>query len=305
MKIMITGIGGVGGYIASVLCANYSDVTLIARNKRKDALIANGLVVHSDFFGDHVAHPAVTDTPADAGIQDIIFVCVKTYSLAEALEALRPCVDDHTIIVLVLNGVDHLAIAKTVFPQGRFVDTCIYITSAYNEDYSISQYGKFTRLYIGSIDVAATEIAYDILNHEGITVRKAKDITKEVWNKYILNCAYNVITAYYECTIGEALDRPNGKEEFRRLIEEAYAIGKAIGVQLDDDLVESVYNRILNQGDKHVTSSLARDIMHGHQSELETFSGYLVRAAAKYNISIPFSAHCYHSLVTRIQTISK
>lgn len=60
---MITGIGGVGGYIASVLCANYDDVTLIARRKRKESLQAKGLVVHSDFFGDHTAHPAVTDIP--------------------------------------------------------------------------------------------------------------------------------------------------------------------------------------------------------------------------------------------------
>ena len=81
MKIMVTGIGGVGGYIASVLCANYDDVTLIARRKRKESLQTKGLVVHSDFFGDHTAHPAVTDDPASAGIQDVIFVCVKNYSL--------------------------------------------------------------------------------------------------------------------------------------------------------------------------------------------------------------------------------
>ncbi|WP_444317853.1 2-dehydropantoate 2-reductase N-terminal domain-containing protein, partial [Megasphaera sp.] len=31
---MISGFGGVGGYIACVLCANYDDVTLIARRKR-------------------------------------------------------------------------------------------------------------------------------------------------------------------------------------------------------------------------------------------------------------------------------
>lgn len=91
MKIMITGIGGVGGYIASVLCANYDDVTLIARRKRKESLQTKGLVVHSDFFGDHTAHPAVTDDPASAGIQDVIFVCVKNYSLEAALTAVLPC----------------------------------------------------------------------------------------------------------------------------------------------------------------------------------------------------------------------
>lgn len=297
---MITGIGGVGGYIASILCANYPHVTLIARKKRKESLQTNGLVLHSDFFGEHVFHPAVTDTPAQAGIQDVIFVCVKNYSLPAALEALRPCVDDHTVIVLILNGVDHLETAKTIFPKGRFVDTCIYITSAYNDDFSISQYGHFARIYLGSADEDAAQTAYQLLCHDGLTTRKTPAIETEIWNKYILNCAYNVITAYYECTIGEALATPKGRKEFRQLIEEAYTIGKALGIPLEADLVDVIYTRIINQEDKNVYSSLARDVMNGHQSELDTFSGYLVRTAQKLHLSIPCSQHCYETLLQRI-----
>lgn len=300
MKIMITGIGGVGGYIASVLCDNYPTVTLIARKTRKESLQKNGLVLHSDFFGEHVFHPLVTDTPAAAGIQDIIFVCVKNYSLADALEALRPCVDSHTIIVLVLNGVDHLKTAQSIFPTSRFVDTCIYITSAYNDDFSISQYGHFARIYLGSTDEKAAQTAYKVLHHDGLTTLKTNQITKEIWNKYILNCAYNVITAYYECTIGDALNKPKGKQEFRQLVEEAYTVGKALGVPLDDTLVDTIYNRILRQEDKNVYSSLARDVMNSHQSELDTFSGYLVRTAQELHLTIPFSQQCYQAISKRI-----
>ena len=39
MKLMVSGIGGVGGYIAAVLCRYYpGSVTLIARGERKKAL---------------------------------------------------------------------------------------------------------------------------------------------------------------------------------------------------------------------------------------------------------------------------
>lgn len=298
---MITGIGGVGGYIASVLCANYPTVTLIARKKRKEALQKNGLVLHSDFFGEHVFHPFVTDTPATAGIQDIIFVCVKNYSLADALEALRPCVDKHTIIVLVLNGVDHLKTAQLIFSTGRFVDTCIYITSAYKDDFSIRQYGNFARMYLGSSDKKAAQTAYEVLHHDGLTILKTDQITKEIWNKYILNCAYNVITAYYECTVEDALNKPTGKQEFRQLMEEAYTVGKALGVPLDDTIVDTLYNRILRQKSNNVYSSLARDVIYGHQSELETFSGYLVRTAKELHLAIPLSQQCYQALSNRIK----
>ena len=161
MKIMITGIGGVGGYIASVLCANYDDVTLVARRKRKESLQTKGLVVHSDFFGDHVAHPAVTDDPSSAGIQDVIFVCVKNYSLEAVLTAVLPCIGDDTIVVPVLNGFTYHDTATSIMKNGKIVDSAIYITSSYQEDYSIRQEGRFARIYIGSDDAEATKKVYD------------------------------------------------------------------------------------------------------------------------------------------------
>lgn len=300
MKLMVTGIGGVGGYIASVLCANYPDVTVVARKKRKDALIKNGLILHSDFFGEHRSYPTVTSDPASAGTQDIIFICVKNYSLPNALSDILPCVDSHTIVVLILNGVDHIGVARKCLEKGHIVDSAIYITSAYKEDFSILQSGKYARIVIGSNDAACTQKVFEVLNHEGLTCRIADDIQAELWAKYITNCAYNVITAYYEGNIGDVFEHPEGKEQFRTLLEEAYAVGTGLGIALDTNLVDGIYNRIVNQNAKNVTSSLARDIIHGHQSELETFSGYLVRTAHDLGIAVPFSETCYHAISSRI-----
>ena len=297
MKIMITGIGGVGGYIASVLCANYEDVTLIARRKRKASLETKGLVVHSDFFGDHTAHPAVTDEPASAGIQDVIFVCVKNYSLESALTAVLPCIDDHTIVVPVLNGFTYHDTAAALMTCGKIVDSAIYITSSYKEDYSIRQEGRFARIYIGSDDAEATRKIYAVLNHPGLTCCIAQNITVEIWRKFILNCAYNVLTAYYQTSIGGALSQPHGKEEFRDLLQEAYDVGKAAGVPLPDNVVADQYDRILGSDDMDATSSLKRDIAAGHQSELDTFSGALIRLAHRYGVPVPVSEKCYQALL--------
>ena len=118
----------------------------------------------------------------------------------------------------------------------------------------------------------------------------ADDITAEIWKKYILNCAYNGITAYYNSTIGGAFAQPNGLSEFRQLLQEAYDVGIACGVQLQPDLVQRHYD----------TSSLARDIMHGaKQTELDTFSGYLVRTAKEHGVAVPLSEKCYQTISNR------
>ena len=128
MKLMVSGIGGVGGHIAAVLCHYYpGSVTLIARGERKKALEQRGLVVHSAVLGEQTYHPAVTDCPADVGIQDVIFVCVKTFSLDEALAALRPCVDEHTVVVPVMNGIDHADRTRAALPAGRGHRSACYI----------------------------------------------------------------------------------------------------------------------------------------------------------------------------------
>ena len=45
MKIMIVGIGGVGGYIAGMVGQKYKNLTLIARGKRGEALREHGVVI--------------------------------------------------------------------------------------------------------------------------------------------------------------------------------------------------------------------------------------------------------------------
>ena len=302
MKLMVTGIGGVGGYLASFLNTYYpGQVTLIARKARKESLAAKGLVLHSEYFGEHVTHPAVTDTPANAGIQDVIFVCVKNYSLEAALKAVIPCIGADTIVFLIQNGIDHAEKAREIVPQGHIIDAAVSVNSQYNDDFSIEQSGKFARIFFGSDDADSCRRVEEILAHEGLRIHnEGAAIGTQIWIKYITNCAFNVITAYYEETIGAIFARPDGKEQFHTLLEEATNVGRATGIALPEDLVETIYGRVIAQKNKDVYSSLANDIMAGRKSELDTFSGLLVRTAEKVHVAVPLSAMMYHAIAKRI-----
>jgi 2-dehydropantoate 2-reductase len=301
MKIMVTGIGAIGGYVASVLTINYpGQVTVVARRKRKDSIEQKGLVLHSALIGEKVTHPRVTDTPAEEGIQDVIFICVKNYSLASAVAGIAPCVGKDTIVVPMLNGVDHTEVAASLLPAGtRFVDTAIYINSAVNADYSIQQQSKFAIVFVGSADKDAEKTVFELFDHEGFRTHIAERMDVELWNKYLMNCAYNVVTAYYEKTIGEILTIPEGKEALRTLLEEAYRVGVACGVPLAKDEPQVLFERVLKQKNKDVYSSLALDFMAKKQNELETFSGYIVRKAKELSVPVPVSEKMYKALKKR------
>ena len=201
MKIMIVGIGGVGGYIAGMVGQKYKNLTLIARGKRGEALREHGVVLHSDFHGEKIVKDGVIRECAREveEIQDLIFLCVKTYALEDVCQSLGSCVDDHTIIVPVMNGADTAQRVREYLGKGLVVDAVIYTTAAANEDYSITQLGQYTRILLGAVreeEHKAAKVSAGVLGEAGIEYEISSDVRQAVWEKYIFNCAYNVITAY-------------------------------------------------------------------------------------------------------------
>ena len=300
MKIMVSGIGGVGGYIAAVLCACYpGQVTLVARKARKEQL-AKGLVVHSALLGEQTYHPAVTDTPAAAGIQDVIFLCVKNYSLAEALCALLPCIGNSTIVVPVMNGLDHAERARALMPKGQVVNSVIYITSAYDSDFSIRHTSPYARLYVDSADPAAARAVCRLLHHDGIMeCTVPADMAWELWKKFIVNCAYNTITAFYACTTQGILAYPERREEFFALLSESCAVAAACGIAVAPSLAREIYDDMLYRRRADATSSMARDVLSGKKTEYETFSGTLTALAKRHNVPVPVTERFHAALKER------
>lgn len=293
-KIMVVGIGGVGGYLSAMLGQYYSNVTLIARGERYQHLKDKGLTLHSDLCGDVTVNCRVLNKPE--GIQDYIFVCVKNYSLNQVLEDIKPCIGENTIIIPVLNGVDHGEICEKVLNKGYVVDSLIYIVSSYNKDYSITQQGDYAYLYVGGKHDVENRIVCDLLNNANVDCRLSEDIEKELWNKYILNCAFNVLTAYYNCVNGDIKKEEKRSLEYKGLLQEAYNVAIKKGVHLDEDLVERHYHRFLYNQPDEGTSSLKRDIENKRKNELETFSGYLVRLANELSVEVPLSQRFYQEL---------
>lgn len=85
----VAGIGGVGGYLAAMLCRHYSNITLAARGERKESLLKNGISMNSDIHGKFTAYPEKVCETTDIGAQDIIFICVKGFSVEQVCSELK------------------------------------------------------------------------------------------------------------------------------------------------------------------------------------------------------------------------
>ena len=129
-KIAVVGVGGVGGYIGGMLAKYYPHVSFVARGARGESIREKGFVLHSDYKGEILVHPeTVAGSSRELEKQDIIFVCVKNYSLESACEELKGAVGPDTVVVPVMNGVDPAERTAKTLGAGIVVSACPFAGS--------------------------------------------------------------------------------------------------------------------------------------------------------------------------------
>ena len=138
-------------------------------------------------------------------------------------------------------------------------------------DFSVVQKENFADIKIGISNAnerekKAVEDVYQLLRGAKVDCVAAEDIEAEIWRKYIFNCAYNVLTAHYRQNVGELRADAKKREEFRRLLQEAYEVGKAKGVHLEEEDIVRHQNRFENKLADDATSSLQRDVEGGERA---------------------------------------
>lgn len=305
-KIAVVGVGGVGGYLGAKLIKNLDNVTLVARNARKTALEERSLILHSERDGEIAARPQNIVSSSELTAQDYIFICVKNYSLEKVCTEIAPAVTKDTVIIPVMNGVNPGDRIRKILPQATVIDALIYIVAFANPDFSITQQGDFAKIYIGKNDATAKEKTCiknvaDILERAEVDYGAASDITAAIWKKYILNCAFNVATAYYNLPIGDLRRDSKKAHEYEALINEAYSVAQAKNINISTAEIAKIIDRFYNEYADNATSSLMRDVAKKLPAEIETFSGYIVSEAKKYNLSVPVSTKMYHGLLAKYQ----
>jgi 2-dehydropantoate 2-reductase len=117
MKIAIIGVGGVGGYFGGKLATHYSSaedikIIFIARGKHLKKIQNNGLQVITQ-QGTFIAKPdKAIDNHVSGSIFDLIIFCVKSYDLEDSAKLFKNCVNEQTVAITVLNGVNNVRICS-------------------------------------------------------------------------------------------------------------------------------------------------------------------------------------------------
>ena len=291
MNYLIAGTGGVGGSIAAFLALAGKDVTCIARGEHLAAIREQGLLLHSDLKGEHTLRIPACTAEEYQGKADVIFVCVKGYSIDSITDLIRRAAKPDTVVIPILNVYGTGPRIQRLVPGVTVLDGCIYIVGFVSGKGEITQMGRIFRLvygaHRGTIVPRETleEIQHD-LEESGIKAEISEDINRDTFVKWSFISAMAVTGAYYDVPMGEVQKPGEIRDTFIGLSRESAELGRRLGIDLPADLVE--YNlKVIDKLDPHSTASMQKDLARGHESEVQGLLFDLIDAAEAQGVDIP------------------
>jgi len=299
MNILIYGTGGVGGYFGARLAQAGNTVTFIARGKHLEAIKKNGLRLISP-KGDYLVFPAnATANIADVTDIDLILVCVKTWQLEAAAKEINQVLNEKTIVISLLNGINNVEVLGAVIDKKHLLGGLCKVVSKI-EDFGVINHLSFEpTIVFGELSNEKTErvlLLEKLFLNAGITTKLAENIQTEIWSKFLFISTISAIGALTRATVGEIMASPELKKMMREIADEIVAVAMAKGIYLSEILVEKQFKMIASQP-YNTTSSLQRDMMEGKPSELEAQTGTIVKMGIELGVPTPVNDFIYYCLL--------
>lgn len=305
MKIAVIGPGGVGGFLAALLCRAGHNVTVLGRGAHLAAICDRGITIESMTLGTFTVQPKATDNPADLGSNDLVLVAVKMYDFASICPIAAAALSSDGVVVPIQNGLDATELMSTAAGPDRTLTASATIESTVIAPGTIAHTLPILWLTLAEGSGPPTERLRSlavILQDAEIPVRLADDGRQLLWNKAAMLIPSATVTTAADCTMAEIWATPALKAVADALLEEAAAVAAADGYDVRPSLAsyQEAFEKVLSIA-PGFTSSMCRDFRAGRRSELEWLTGRLIRIAHDRNVPVPTYDALYGLLVLRAQ----
>ena len=258
------------------------------------AITQDGLHLHDE--GGRVQRIVLrADTAMSAIAQaDCVLICVKSSDTAGVAQAMAPWLREDAVAVSLQNGVENPALLARLLDR-PVIAALAYLAAALPEP-GVVQHAGGRDMVIGAVDPLAAHGALDgplqsvaaLFASAGLQVRITGDAMAELWNKLIVNCACNAISALAQADYALMAALPAVRELQRGVVREGTAVAKADGRNVSLQALLAAVDQVA-VGMPRQRSSTAQDLARGRASEIDHLNGYLQRRGAELGIATPLN----------------
>ena len=284
-NISIIGAGAMGAAYAAMFSeAGDFSVSFAARGERYKRLREGSLTVNGKQVAVPVIHPNEVKEPAH-----LVLVALKHHHLRGALQDIKALVDDDTIILSVMNGLESEEIIGSVCGMEKIVYATAVGIDAIHEGNRFN-YTSPGKIIFGEgphpLGDDRLERLREALIRASIPTEVPTDIMRMMWWKFMINVGINQASAVLRAPYGIFETSPDAKALMRSLMQEVIAVAQKIDIDLtlkDLDAWDKVLSTLSPMG----KTSMLQDIEAGRKTEVEIFGGKVVAMGAKYQVMTP------------------
>lgn len=304
MRVLVMGAGALGSAAGGMLARAGHAVTLVGRDPHMAAIRETGLRI-TGIWGDHHVENLRACTNLEGiepGAFEVILIATKSYDTAAAVDAILPLADDHTLICSYQNGLGNAEIiadragwsrtvgARAIYGVWIPAPGCAEITVIANP----------TALGVYTADAPADRVRElaAAMDAAGLPTVYTDRIATVLWGKVAYNCALNPLSALLDVPYGALLETEHTRTIMKDVVEELYAVARAIGVQLDPDTpaayIELLFERLIPPTAAHY-ASMREDFRRGRRTEIDALNGAIARYGSEHGVPCPAN-----TLLTRL-----
>ncbi len=277
-KIFVLGGGAIGSCYGALL-SRMNDVTLIGNKAHVAAVNSKGLTLSGDVEGEFFIK-------AETKIKEIskntlILLTTKAHDSARAIEGIKGLLKKDTVVLILQNGLGNKELVEKMVGKIQVVRGLVKIAAEFLEPGRVS-------FWKGETVLERTDIGERIVvlfTESGLKARVSKEMDRELWNKLIVNCVANPLTAILQVRDNE-IAADSLKPLRHGIVEECVAVGECEGIAFQPNLKESVDKEISKYAN---FSSMCQDITKGKRTEIDFLNGKIAELGRKHNIPTPLN----------------
>jgi 3-methyl-2-oxobutanoate hydroxymethyltransferase len=310
-NILIVGAGALGSLIGGKITAmNKHNLLLwdpweeqVQTVKSKGFSILN----HNDSTPQRVVEVNITSNINDIKPEtfDIAIVLTKGFN-QEAADVVNTALSPNGVVLTLQNGLGNKEMIQGLLTRPyRILRGIVYIGATLMKPGIVRQNSKRDREIIVDNAPYYGKVLTELLNGAGFQAFASDDIHSQIWEKLIVNCAINPLTALFGLKNGEIVENPKMRSLVMKVVEECVRVARTDGrIRLESYDPAQVTQRIVSvaQATYQNTSSMLADMNRLRdkrekgttkreiKTEISRINGAIVDAAAKYDISVPYNA---------------
>lgn len=285
-NVIICGLGALGLTYANKL-KNVCNLKILANFERIENYKKNTPSLNNEkLLLDYI-------TPDESFKTDLIIISTKSTGLDSAIEYIKNFVSDNTIIISLINGISSEKRISNVYPDAKVLRSFFIGHSAMGvnvngkKDYYQDGIGKI--VFEPNIDLE------NFFKKNNIDYEISKDIIYSQWIKLGVNIILNEPSAIYKCTVGELRKKKGYWTLVQKLLNEVSSVADACGIKELENYKQEVLksaNLIADDG----KTSMYQDVITRRKTEVDIFSGEIIRLGKLNNIETPVNQEIYDQI---------